>query len=234
MLTTLTVDVLGSPMALGLARIGGANSSYPGIVLCHHREGVDEFTLDAAQRIAGLGFVVAIPNFYHRLPPDADWNIARRTMQDTLVVADLKATYDFLTRQSFVRADAIGIVGHCMGGRTAFLGAAVIPAFKAAAILYGGHIFKTEGEGMLAPINFIKNIQARVLALYGDHDHVVDVDEIRRIEDEMKTHNIKCQFHVYKNAGHAFQDFTRPEMYCEEASEDSWTRLLAFLMETLA
>jgi carboxymethylenebutenolidase len=154
MLTTENVDVFGSPMAVTMVQPDGAGPIRGGIVLCHHREGVDEFTLDAAKRLAEHGFVVTVPNFYHRRPPDEDWSVSRKAMQDAQVIADLKATYDFLVQQAFIRADAIGIVGHCMGGRTAFLGAAVIPLFKAAVILYGGNIFETEGQGMPAPITF--------------------------------------------------------------------------------
>lgn len=234
MLTTEeAVDVSGSRMTVTTMRPDSSDLRWPGVVLCHHREGVDEFTLDAARRLTSHGFVSAVPNFYHRRPADEDWSVSRKTMQDTEVVADLKATYDFLARQPFVRADAIGIAGHCMGGRTAFLGAATIPQFKAAVILYGGHIFKTEGQGMPAPITFIGDIGASVLALYGDRDHVIGRDEIVQLEREMKTADINCEFRIFENAGHAFQDFSRPDMYRKDASEAAWETLLAFLTRTL-
>ncbi len=234
MQTTEYVDVAGSRMAVELAKPDSATQPWPAVILCHHREGVDEFTLDAARRMASHGFVVAVPNHYHRRPADEDWSVSRKTMQDKEVVADLKATLDFLARRPFVRADAIGIIGHCMGGRTAFLGAGVIPDFKSAVVLYGGHIFKTEGQGMPAPITFTKDIKADVLALYGDQDHIIGVDEIKRLQSEMKAHNVKCDFHIYEDAGHAFQDFSRPDMYRKDASEKAWTELLTFLQRTLA
>ena len=234
MLTTEEqVDVSGNRMAVTTMRPDSSGSPRPSVVLCHHREGVDEFTLDAARRLTSHGFVLAIPNFYHRRPADEDWNVSRKTMQDTEVVADLKATYDFLAGQPFVRADAVGIAGHCMGGRTAFLGAATIPQFKAAVILYGGHIFKTEGQGMPAPITFVRDIRAPILALYGDRDHVIGKDEIEQLKREMKTANVNCEFRIFENAGHAFQDFSRPDMYSKNASEAAWETLQAFLTKTL-
>jgi len=234
MQTTECIDVAGNLMAVELLKPNSAKQPWPAVVLCHHREGVDEFTLDAAHRIASHGFAVAVPNFYHRRPAGEDWSASRKAMQDREVVADLGATVDFLGQQAFVRADAIGIAGHCMGGRTAYLGAGVVPQFKSAVILYGGHIFKTEGEGMPAPIAFTKDIRADVLALYGDQDHIVGVDEIDRLESEMKAHNVRCDFHIYANAGHAFQDFSRSDMYRKDASEKAWNELLAFLRRTLA
>jgi len=229
----MKVDVSGGAMSVTLMQPDGATSPSPGLILCHHREGVDEFTLDAGRRLAAGGFVVAIPNMYHRRPAGEAWESSRKTMSDTNVVADLRATADLLTRQPSVRADALGIIGHCMGGRTAFLGAAVMPQMKVAVVLYGGGIFKTEGEGMPAPIALIGDIQASVLGLYGDHDHVVPLDEIKRLIAALEQHNIGHDFHVYRDVGHAFQDYTRPKMHFKETSEDAWRRILEFLHKTL-
>lgn len=234
MQTTEHLNVNGSRMAVTLAKPDTGQQPWPAVILCHHREGVDEFTLDAARRIASRGFVVAVPNHYHRRPAGENWSVSRKAMQDKEVVADLQATMDYLARQSFVRADAIGIMGHCMGGRTAFLGAGVMPELRSAVILYGGHIFKTEGQGMPAPITFARDIKADVLALYGDQDHIIDTDEIKRLQSEMNAHNVKCDFHIFENAGHAFQDFSRPDVYRKDASEEAWTELIAFLQRTLA
>ena len=77
-------------------------------------------------------------------------------MQDAEVAADLMATANFLAGLADVKADRLGIVGHCMGGRTAFIGAATIANLKAAVILYGGHLFKTEGKGTPPPIELIR------------------------------------------------------------------------------
>jgi carboxymethylenebutenolidase len=229
----MKVDVSGSAMSIRLMQPDGATSPSPGLILCHHREGVDEFTLDAGRRLAAGGFVVAIPNMYHRRPAEEAWESSRKTMSDPNVVADLRATADLLARQPSVRADALGLVGHCMGGRTAFLGAAVMPQMKAAVVLYGGGIFKTEGEGMPAPISLIGDIQAAILGLYGDHDHVVPLDDIKRLIAALKEHDIQNSFHIYPGVGHAFQDYTRSKMYFKDTSEDAWHRMLDFLNTTL-
>jgi carboxymethylenebutenolidase len=229
----VNVDVSGSAMQVTLILPDDTMSPSPALILCHHREGVDEFTVNAGQRLAAGGFVVAIPNMYHRRPAGEAWEISRKTLSDINVVADLHATAGFLAQQSSARPGAIGIIGHCMGGRSAFLGAAVMPQVKAAVVLYGGGIFKTEGEGMPAPIALIKDIRASILGLYGDHDHIVSLDEINRLVAAMKENNIRNEFHIYKNAGHAFQDYSRPELYFKTESEDAWVRCFNFLNETL-
>jgi carboxymethylenebutenolidase len=40
-------------------------------------------------------------------------------------------------------------------------------------------------------------------------------------------------FHRYDGAGHAFQSFNSEERYRHEASEDAWSKALAFLGEKL-
>jgi carboxymethylenebutenolidase len=231
--TKVKIDVSGSAMSITLMQPDSAPSPLPGLILCHHREGVDEFTLDAGRRLAAGGFIVAIPNMYHRRPAEEAWETSRKTMSDTNVVADLRATADLLARQPSVRADALGIIGHCMGGRSAFLGAAVMPQMKAAVVLYGGGIFKTEGEGMPAPITLTRNIRASILGLYGDRDHVVPVDEIDRLISVLQEQDIRHAFHVYQDVGHAFQDYTRPKMYFKNTSDDAWIRTFDFLNKTL-
>ena len=42
------IDVAGSSMEITLVTPDGTRP-FPGIILCHHREGVDEFTIDAAR-----------------------------------------------------------------------------------------------------------------------------------------------------------------------------------------
>ena len=44
------VDVAGSSMEVTLAMPDGA-SPFPAVILCHHREGIDAFTIDAASII---------------------------------------------------------------------------------------------------------------------------------------------------------------------------------------
>ena len=230
---TVNVDVSASSMPIVWMQPGDAAGPLPGLILCHHREGVDEFPLDAARRLAEHGYAVATPNMYHRRPADEPWEKSRKTMRDLDIAADLRATADLLSKEASVRPGKIGIIGHCMGGRTAFLGAALLPQVASAVILYGGGIFRTEGEGMATPASLAKDIRASMLALYGEKDHAIPMDEINQVIELLKTINIHHEFHLYPNVGHAFQDFSRPTLYSEAVSEDAWIRCLNFLDETL-
>ena len=234
MMMQRTVDVSGSAMSVLLFAPEGASGTHPGLVLCHHREGVDPFTRHAASHLAEHGFVVAVPNFYHRRPAGEAWEVSRKTMQDVDVIADLQAAAMLLKTQPNVRPNVLGVIGHCMGGRTAFLGAAATTHFKSAVMLYGGHIFRTEGSGMPPPVELAKNIRCKMLGLYGRDDHVIGPDEVARLSAVLDRCGVEHSFHIYEGAGHAFQDFERESVYRKSVSDDAWLRVIAFFTATLS
>jgi dienelactone hydrolase len=42
------------------------------------------------------------------------------------------------------------------------------------------------------------------------------------------------EFHLYENAGHAFQSFNSEEHYRHDVSEDAWEKALEFLQRQLS
>src|SRR5258708_28996327 len=176
----------------------------PAIVLMHHRGGLDTFTSRSAMRLAENGFHVAAPHLYHRRPPGEDTGASRKSLTDADVLADIGAVVEHLRASREVRADAIAIMGHCMGGRMAYLGAASIPHVKAAVVLYGGGIRQGEGEGRPAPIELTKNIRGPVLGLFGQDDTNPSPADVEAIAAELKRPPLRHKFHSYGGARHRF------------------------------
>lgn len=202
---------------------------FPAVVLMHHREGVDEFTRAAAARLAEGGFLAAVPHVYHRRPADEDPMVSRKAMTDGELVADINAVVEHVRTRSDVRSDAIAIAGHCAGGRMAYLGAGSNPWFKATVVLYGGGIMRAEGEGRPTPIELTKNIRGPVLGLFGKDDTHPSPAEVERISAELTSCDIRHEFHSFEGAGHAFQNFSRPDYYRKDQAEAAWSMLLRFL-----
>jgi carboxymethylenebutenolidase len=199
----------------------------------HHREGVDEFTRRSAARLADNGFLTAAPNVYHRRPAGEDPMVSRKAMNDAELVADVDAVVAHLGGRSDVRPDAIAIMGHCAGGRMAYLGAASNPRLAAAVVLYGGGIMRAEGDGRPTPFDLTKNIKGPVLGLFGKEDTNPSPADVARISAELARHNIRHEFHSFDGAGHAFQNFANPEVYRKDQSEAAWAMLLEFLKREL-
>lgn len=231
--SSATVSVGGNPMAIFTA-FPQAAGPRPTLVLIHHRDGVDPFTKATAERYAANGFVCAAPNLFHRAPAGEDARVSRTKLDDGEIVADINATVTHLKSLAQVNGNAIGILGHCMGGRMTFLGAATNPAFKAAAMFYGGSIFVAQGKGTPAPFALVANIKCPVAGFFGKDDKNPSPDDVARISAEFKRLNIRHDFKLYDGTGHAFQNFQNPDSYRKESSDDAWVRALAFFNAELA
>ena len=233
-----TVDVDDSPMEVFLFMPEG-EGPHPGIVLAQHipvgHTGIenDTFTLRTAQRYADNGFAVAVPFIFHWWPKSESMDVKKAEFRDDRVVKDMKAAYALLAAQDNVDADSIGMVGHCWGGRVAWLAACHIDTFKALAVFYGGNIKKGLGEGATPPIELTANIPCPIIGFFGNDDGNPSPEDVDDYSDALSEAGIRHEFHQYDGAGHAFQNFPAPDRYNETASEDAWEKVVGFLDEAL-
>ena len=226
---SLRVD--GSAMDVYVDAPAGAGP-HPGIVVTHHRGALDAFTRKFVEDLAASGYVAAAPAFYHRRGAGEETADSMAALDDAEMIADMGATAAYLADRADVRADALAIVGHCMGGRAAFLGAAAVGGFRACAIFYGGNIFKPWGDGHPAPIERTGNIACPVIGFFGNEDENPSPEDVARIGAELDRHGIAHTFHRYDGAGHAFQNFLG-QAYREAQCLDAQAKLLAFFGDEL-
>ncbi len=233
-----TIEVLGSPMeVLTFAPEGGGPC--PGVVVAQHlpiaHAGLekDPFTLAVGERLAGAGYACVIPYLFHWWPPEADIEVKRAEWRDDRTVADLAAAFAALAAQPGVDATRIGIMGHCWGGRLAWLGACHEPRYRAAAMFYGGRIKVALGEGSVPPIDLAERIACPMLGVFGNEDENPSPADVDDLAAALTRAGVAHEFHRYDNAGHGFQDFVNEERYREAASDDAWGKLLAFLGQHL-
>lgn len=228
-----TVDVQGSPMEVFLFDPPGAGP-HPGLVLCPHipvaHTGLenDPVTLHKAERYAEHGYAVAAPFIFHWWPKSDGIEVKREQSRDDWTVADLNAAYALLAAQAHVDAARIGIVGHCWGGRVAWLGAGTNPEYKACAVFYGGRIKLPMGEGTPPAIDLAPNIRCPVIGFFGNEDTNPTPEDVDDYAAALAAAGVEHTFHRYDGAGHAFQTFNNPDRYRPEASEDAWQKVLAF------
>lgn len=206
--------------------------SGPAIVLLFHRGGLDEFTKSIVERFAGEGYLVAVPDLYHRCPAETPPAERKALLKDREVVVDVTATVDYLCARRDVAPDRIAIMGHCMGGRMALLAAGRFPRFRACIVYYGGSVDRAWGNGP-TPFETLRNINCPILGFFGNLDKHPSPADVDLLDAELTAHTIAHTFHRYPAVGHGFQNpqhSTPPE---RAASEDAWAKAFAFLHQTL-
>lgn len=222
---SVTVD--GSPMDVYVG-IPSGSGPHPAVIVAHHRGGIDDFTKDRVDKLAAAGFAAAAPDLFHRTPKDADSDTKMANRKDPEIKADVNATVELLKGKGEVDGGKIAIMGHCMGGRVAFLGASTNPAITASIIYYSGNMFTPLGVEGPSPFDELKGLNGPVIGFFGNEDQNPSPDDVKKLSAELDKLGKPHEFHAYDGAGHAFQNFLAPS-FRPEAEKDSWEKTLAFL-----
>jgi carboxymethylenebutenolidase len=202
---------------------------------------VNKHIQEVTDKLSREGYVAVAPVLYHRLGSnplfsymgeDAEARTkAMGGLSDAELVQDLNTTIAYLKGHPQVRADRLGIVGFCVGGRIAYLAATSCPGLSAAVVYYGGRILIPFGDGP-SPFERTPNIQCPVMGNFGELDQNPTPDEVRKIEAELKKHGKVCDVKIYPGANHGFNCDERPS-YHAEASRDAWERTLGWFQKHL-
>jgi carboxymethylenebutenolidase len=226
MATTIKLTVGDSPMDVYLEAPRRAAPG-PAILLMYHRGGIDDFTKRLVKRLGAGGYLVAVPDVSHRVSRDVPMTERKQFFKDSEVVADMTATVELLKARPDVARDRIAIVGHCMGGRMALLGAGSLADINAAVVYYGGGVMLSWGNERWTPFDRLGNIRCPVIGFFGNKDTNPSPENVDRIDAELTRHGVDHTFHRYPDVGHGFQRPDTPEE--EAASEDAWAKTFAFL-----
>ncbi len=229
----------GDEVEAYLARPAGTES-IGGVVLIHHLPGYDSSTKEMARKFAAHGYAALMPNLYYRDSPDASPDDAAAAARAKGGVPDEQVVGDVAGAAAYLRGLAgsngkIGVIGHCSGGRQAFLAACSLP-LDAAVDCYGGavvHVPQGAPASMKPLIGLSENLSCPLLGLFGADDQFptpAETAELSRTLDELsKPH----EFRTFTGAGHAFFSVDRPS-YRVEAAVEGWDKIWAFFGEHLA
>ncbi len=234
MYTKQSAEIDGSPMEM-LVFAPEGDGPHPGIVVAQHlpvaHMGLerDPFTIDVGDRLAAAGYATVIPYIFHWWPPDTDIAVKRAEFRDDWTVADMAAAYDHLAGLAKVDGERIGVIGHCWGGRVAWLAACHNPRYKAAAVFYGGRIKVAMGPGSRPPIELAGRIPCPVIGIFGNDDENPSPADVDDLDAALARAGVAHAFHRYDGAGHGFQDFTNADRFRLQAALDSSAKVLAFL-----
>jgi carboxymethylenebutenolidase len=203
----------------------------PGLVLWQEIFGVNEHIQAVAEQYALDGFVVLAPDTFWRQAPRVQlgYEGADRDRAMTLMkayapadaLADIGAAVVALRARPEVGGAKVGSFGYCMGGRLAFLSAAMA-GVDAAVAFYGGgiHLQLDRAAAISVPMQFH----------YAEHDDNIPLDAVERVRAAMA--GKAAEFHIYPGAHHGFNCWARASYHAPSAAL-AHGRALAFLAHHL-
>ncbi len=217
----------------------------PAIILIHEIWGLTDHIKDVANRLTKEGYAVLAPDLLSgtgvtdkidqgimkEIADPATRDEAQKKMREALTpihspefaketLDKLQVCFDYLLEDDRA-SEQIGVIGFCLGGTYAFDLAVNQPSLALAIAFYGHAPLE---EQKLAKIN------CPVLAFYGEKDERL-MAQVPELEKTMNRLEKDYDFVVYPNTGHAFFNDTNPVTYNQEAAEDAWAMVLAFLKE---
>jgi carboxymethylenebutenolidase len=226
---TIYLDVEGRSMDVHIAAPHG-EGPHPGVLLMFHRGGMDACTAYYMKQLPAAGYLTMVPNFYHHCPKEVPLHDCKKFLKDPEIISEIAAAADYALGRPDLDRSRFFIMGHCMGGRLAFLGAGTKPLFTAAIVYYSGGMMSHWGEGAPTPFELISQIRCPVYGFFGNLDSNPSPADVDSFEAQLKRHNIPYLFHRYPNVGHGFQNAARRRTPEEIAAGDvAWTRMLALM-----
>ena len=208
---------------------------YPAIMVFMEAMGVNAQIRGVADRYAAeLGMVAVAPDLFHRVKPGFESTVLDRAVIMPLIhalttdamVADVKATHQWLLTRPDVQKQQLVAMGFCLGGRAAYLANANLPL--AAAISYYG--------GGIAPalLPQAENLHGPHCFFWGGIDQNIPPEQHRAVVDAARKAGKVFVDVEFSQANHGFFNEQVADRYHESAARQSWAIGSEFLRSALA
>jgi len=221
----------------GTLHIPDAAGPWPGVLVFPDAGGVRETFGQMGDRLAGLGYVVLVPDIYYRsgewAPFDAAtlftdpaerarmFGLVKRLTNDA-IIADAGAYADFLLARPEVSGSAIGTTGYCLGGRMSLIAAGGLGrTIAAAASFHGGRVAVAEDPS--SPHLAADRITATVYVAGAIEDGSFTTEQAGLLDSALASAGVEHTVEFYP-AHHGFAVPDNPT-YDAEAAARHWQAL---------
>jgi len=190
---------------------------WPGVLMLTDAIGIRPAKRGMAQRLAGLGYVVLMPNIFFRTgkPPifsfAPDWSEPRTLQRFKEISAPLtpevmsddgRRYVEYLTGQGLAAGGRLGVVGYCMSGAYALHVAAACPERIAAAASFHGGFLCTEATD--SPHTVLPRVKARLYFGHAVDDASATEAMVARLEEALKAWGGRYESEFYPGALHGW------------------------------
>jgi len=204
---------------------------FPGVLHLTDIFGIRPTYHAMAERLAGEGYVVLMPNIFYRAarPPvldrksmhgEADFRKKFEELTGSLtpdaIESDAAAYVDALTRERGVaNGSRLGVVGFCYSGGFALRVAAARPAqIAAAASFHGGHLVT---DAPSSPHLLLPRIHARLYFGYAVEDNSMPEEAIRKLDAALAQWGGRYESETYAGAHHGWTASDNPAFNAPQA-----------------
>ncbi|MET7571025.1 dienelactone hydrolase family protein [Streptomyces sp. NPDC005492] len=221
----------------------------PAVLLYQDAFGLRPHLRSMADRLAGAGYTVLVPNVFYRhgrapvvelpefIDPEARPEIFEKVgplimglaRQPDLFKRDAGAYLRWLADSPLVVDGPVAITGYCMGARLALYTAGAYPERVAAAAGFHGGRLATDAPD--SPHLAAEHITAEVYFGHADQDHSLPEEQIKRFEEALSAAGVRHRCEVYPGAQHGYTQ-ADTSSYDAEADERHWAALLDLLKRT--
>lgn len=225
----------------------GDGTPRPGVLLYQDAFGLRPHLRAMADRLAGAGYTVLVPNLFYRhgrapvveLPEFIDPG-ARPEIFDSLyplmvsltsetIERDAGAYLRWLEQSPLVADGPVALTGYCMGARLVLYTAGAYPDRVAAAAGFHGGKLVTDAPD--SPHLAAGHITAEVYFGHADDDPSLPPEQIERFAQALTTAGVRHTCEVYSGAAHGYTQ-ADTAAYDEKGSERHWAALLDLLKRT--
>ncbi|TPL97521.1 dienelactone hydrolase family protein [Mesorhizobium sp. B2-3-10] len=227
----------------GLFRSAKVSSAKAGVILYQDAFGPRPALDLMAERLAGEGYAVLVPDLFYRNAPygpfDAKTAFVEERTRAPLMALVTGTTQEMTISDSAAFVDAlagegvtgpIGTVGYCMGGARALNAAATYPdRVKAAASFHGGNLASDAAD---SPHRKAASIKARVYVGMAGVDRSFPPEQSTKLAEALRTAGVDYLLENYVGMAHGWC-VPDHSVYDEAGAERHWKRLTALFAETM-
>ena len=199
-----------------------------GVVVLPDVRGLYRFYEELALRFAERGYAALAIDYFGRTAGvakrRADWDYMEEVAKTTQagVAADTRAAVERLRAEGCA---AIFTVGFCFGGSSSWLQAAEGHGLAGAIGFYGSPTRERGGEPSV--IARVPEMECPILALQAGDDANITAEDNAAFEAALTQAGVEHEIVTYDGAPHSF--FDRKQEEFRNASDDAWSRTLAFI-----